>query len=77
MKIRIKELPININNLSLCNQEQLNSIAHLIEAKSVSLKINPAGFIFITKKDGRQLNTIEDLATYYQKITHHILKMDQ
>ena len=70
------DLPISIKSLAKCDQEQLNSIAHLIETKSVSFNSNPAGFIFISKDQGTPIRTLNDLAIYYQKQTGQILKIE-
>lgn len=75
MCIEFFDLPICIKSLALCDQEQLNSIAHLIETKSVSLNEKPSGFMFITKKEQRKITTINQLAEYYQSITHQRLRI--
>lgn len=75
MNEQLKETPLTILDLAKCDQEQLNSIAHLIETKPVNLKSNPAGFIFITKEQGNPIGTLNDLANYYQKKTGQILKI--
>lgn len=74
MCIEFFDLPICIKSLALCDQEQLNSIAHLIETKSVSINSNPAGFILIAKDQNKPFCIINDLANYYQKQTGQKLK---
>lgn len=75
MNEQLKETTLTILALAKCDQEQLNSIAHLIETKPVNLKSNPAGFIFIVKDQRTPIRTLNDLANYYQKKTGQNLKM--
>ncbi|MDO8997217.1 MAG: hypothetical protein Q7U77_11370 [Sediminibacterium sp.] len=75
MNQKLTDLPISIKSLADCDQEQLNSIAHLIETKYVSFNSNPAGFILIAKDQDTPFCTINDLANYYQKQTGQSLKM--
>lgn len=75
MNLQLRNSPITISSLANCDQEQLNSIAHQIETKSMSINSNPAGFILIAKDQDKPFCTINDLANYYQKQTGQSLKM--